>query len=63
MTTYMIVRYYQNHPSEIVTRHQTLEQAKEHCNDPETNSKTCNSEHGNNRTHRMGPWFDGYTEE
>jgi hypothetical protein len=38
----------------------TLEQAQEHCRDPETSSSTCVKAAGKARTRRKGPWFDGY---
>lgn len=41
----------------------TLEEAREHCNDPETSSSTCTSDEGINRTENCGPWFDGYDVE
>ncbi len=65
MPTYVIHRNYfrDEHPTEVVTRGLTLEQAQAHCNDPETSSSTATSEAGVERTERMGPWFDGYTEE
>lgn len=63
MSTYKIVRFYQHHDREIVTRGLTLEQAKAHCNDPETSSHTATGEHAVARTKRLGPWFDGYEEE
>jgi hypothetical protein len=41
----------------------TLEQAREHCNNPETSSSTCKTEKGKRITRRNGPWFDGYQHE
>ena len=41
----------------------TLEQAQEHCRNPETSSKTARSSAAVQRTRRMGPWFDCYTRE
>ena len=48
MATYKIVRFKFNDESEIMGTGLTLEEAQEHCNDPET---------------RGDGWFDGYTEE
>ncbi len=50
MSTYKIVRFYRddNKPSEVVRTGFTLEQARQHCNDPKT---------------RGQGWFDGYQEE
>lgn len=64
MPTYRIVRHYQgNHDSEVIVRGLTLEQAQDHCNDPETSSSTATGAAALERTERMGAWFDGYTEE
>lgn len=63
MTTYKITRFYRLHPSEVVKRGLTLEEAKEWCADPETSSNTCTEEEGLLRTQMKGPWFDGYDEE
>ena len=51
-TTYKIERHYapnQNRERETVKTGLTLEEAQEHCNDP--------------NTREAGIWFDGYTEE
>ena len=58
---YRIVRFFQHGGSRVVKRGLTLEQAKAHCNDPETSSKTCTSSVGKARTRLLGPWFDGFT--
>ena len=63
MSTYKIVRHYFNGPKRTVERGLTLEQAQEHCRDPETSSKTCTSAAGRRRTSERGPWFDGYEQE
>lgn len=63
MTTYKIVRFYQNHGHEIITQGLTLEQAQMHCDDPETSSETATNEYAIRRTKQFGPWFDGYSEE
>ena len=60
---YTIVRFYQNHGSEEIKTGLTLEEAREHCNDTETSSKTCEEADNVSRTETMGPWFDGYREE
>jgi len=43
METYKIVRMYfsDKHPHRTIERGLTLEQAQEHCRDPETSSSTC----------------------
>jgi len=58
--TYRIKRLYMNHPHEVIATGLTLEEAQEHCNDPETSYKTCTSEEGLRRTAEKGIWFDGY---
>lgn len=61
---YKIVRMYQdtNKASRTVTQGLTLAEAKAHCEDPETSSRTCTSYAGRRRTKLHGAWFDGYTE-
>jgi len=41
----------------------TLEEAQEHCQDPETSSKTCEAPHRKQKTRTIGEWFHGYSEE
>jgi hypothetical protein len=60
---FKIVRSYLNHPSKVIKRGLTLEEAQKHCRDPETSSKTCTKPELIELTKRMGPWFDGYDEE
>lgn len=49
MSTYKIVRFYKDgRPRKTIETGLTLEEAQEHCQDPET---------------RGDGWFDGYTEE
>ena len=50
--TYSIIRFYaphRNEEKEIIDTGLTLEEAQEHCNDPDAREE--------------GEWFDGYTEE
>jgi hypothetical protein len=66
MTTfYRVVRHFADHPrnDHTVRRGLTLEEAKEHCRDPETSSRTARSPRHRDLTERMGPWFDGYEGE
>jgi hypothetical protein len=64
MTTYQIRRFYQRdrYPETIKTG-LTLEQAQEHCEDPETSSTTAKSTMAVEHTEKYGDWFDGYDEE
>lgn len=50
MKTYKIIRYYrdENKSSELIVEGLSLEEAKEHCNSPETEGDD---------------WFDGFCEE
>lgn len=58
---YEIVRFFRgDHPTEILNPHATLEEAQEHCNDPETSSSTATGPEAQARTAKMGEWFDGY---
>ena len=64
MTTYKIVRFYQRDCRQRTRRTGlTLQEAQQHCSDPETNSKTCTNSAGKILTQRIGPWFDGYEQE
>ena len=47
-TSYKIVRFKQNEASEVIATGLTLDEAKEHCNDPGTKGYN---------------WFDGWVEE
>ena len=49
--TYSIVRYYAELDACVRNTGLTLEQAQDHCNDPDS------------RSYEPGQWFDGYTEE
>jgi hypothetical protein len=65
MCQYKIIRFYFN--SNINTRTiktgLTLEEAKAYCSSPESSSKTATSSAARARTSKLGPWFDGYTEQ
>ena len=63
MTTYAIVRSYFRGGKRTIARGLTLEEAQAHCRNPETSSRTATSSAARARTRKMGPWFDGYTEE
>ena len=59
---YKIVRHYSRDPSanRTIVCGLTLDEAREHCRDAETSSKTCTSHTACELTERMGPWFDAY---
>ncbi len=59
----MIIRHFRDHDNEVIATGLTLEEAKDHCNDPETSSNTCTLRKNMNITEKYGPWFDGYDEE
>ena len=65
MTTYKTVRMFflDRYPDEVTRTGLTLEEAQEHCRDPETSSRTCASEAGLLRTISRSKWFEGYEEE
>ena len=55
--SYYIIRMYFDKPSRIMKRGLTLEEAQEHCHDPETSGSTCSD------LSKRGKWFDGYEED
>ncbi len=57
---YKIVRMYFKGVKRTIETGLTLEQAQEHCKDPETSSSTCTKAANKARTRSKGPWFDGY---
>ncbi len=65
MTTYRIIRMYEDsrRNSRAIETGLTLEEARAHCHNPETNSKTAISAARLRYTARVGAWFDGYEEE
>ena len=61
MTSYQIRRFYRDDEvlnGRVIRSGLTLEEAREHCNDPETSSNTATDP---DLSH--GPWFDGYEQE
>jgi hypothetical protein len=60
---YKITRFFANGDREEIQDGLTLEEAKEHCSDPDTSSRTCTTDEGMELTAKRGPWFDGYDEE
>ena len=65
MTTYKIIRgfFSDDFDNEVIETDLTLEEAKAHCGDPETSSRTCTEPHLVAMTEERGPWFDGFEEE
>lgn len=63
--TYKIVRYYANlhRGQRTLLTGLTLEEAKEHCNNPETSSATAVSRGAEEHTKTYGAWFDGWAKE
>ena len=64
--TYRIRRFYFDCPErhgEVIATGLTLDEAQEHCSDPETSSSTCTEAESVARTEAHGAWFDGYDEE
>lgn len=59
---YKIVRFFRD-SKRVIKRGLTLEQAQEHCQDPQTSSRTCTTKAGKDRTRKQGDWFDGYYKE
>lgn len=62
--SYKITRFYrEGHPSKVIKKGLTLEEAKEHCKDPETSSRTCEDPENVQHTEEFGDWFDGFDKE
>ena len=62
--TYMVVRMYRDSDQrEVIKRGLTLDEAREHCRDPETSASTATSAEAQALTAERGPWFDGYESE
>jgi len=49
-----------NHEDKFVKDGLTLEQARKHCKDPQTSSRTATSEEAQERTKQFGPWFEAF---
>lgn len=65
MSQYKIVRYYFNNniSPRTIKKGLTLEEAQAHCSSSESSSKTATSSTARTRTRKLGPWFDGYTQQ
>ena len=62
-TTYKIERHFENGEREVIKTGLTREEAREHCQDPETNSRTATSVEAAELALKRGRWFDGFEEE
>ena len=63
MDKYRIVRFRFRNGSEVIKSGLALEQAQDHCKNPETSSETCKGAVGRRYTEKWGAWFDGYEKE
>lgn len=63
--SYRIIRKYfrDDIEDEVIETGLTLQEAQDHCSDPETSSKTCTYNHLIILTHMNGPWFHSYEQE
>ena len=62
--SYKIVRFYAaGVENRVIDTGLSLEEAKAHCKDPESSSRTCTSADGVRETDQYGDWFDGFTED
>lgn len=57
--SYKIIRFYEHANSRVIREGLTLAEAQQHCNNPETSSRTATDPKVDTR----GRWFDGYTKE
>ena len=63
MKTYSIIRFFESGEQETIKKYLSIEEAKEHCSDSETSSRTCQDVEELELTSLRGRWFDGYREE
>lgn len=63
METYKIIRFHENSASKVIKRGLTLEEAHQHCEDPETSSSTCTEQENIQYTEKHGRWFDGFDDD
>jgi hypothetical protein len=62
--TYKIVRYYKDSFEKKIIKHGlSLLEAKEHCEDDETASNTCQDLENIKHTAEHGHWFDSFAKE
>jgi hypothetical protein len=63
MLTYKIIRKVFKGEDQVIAQGLTLQEAQEHCNDPETSYKTCTSAEGQGLTEKHIMWFHCYYQE
>ena len=63
METYKTVRGFFNGGRETLETGLSLAEARRHCKNPETSSRTCTDPKLVEMTQERGQWFDGYEEE
>jgi hypothetical protein len=63
--SYRVIRMFRDDTThnKVIARGLTLEEAQEHCRNPETSSSTATGLVETVLTKNFGPWFDGYEEE
>ena len=62
--TYKIIRFYfQDYDPLVIKTGLTLDEARKHCLDPETSSRTAKSKKAQAITKKYGEWFDGYEKD
>lgn len=60
---YKIVRIFRSGRKYTVRRGLSLEEAQQHCSDPETSSSTATGKTARARTLKRGAWFDAYDQD
>ena len=63
MESYMVIRKFYSGDEQTIETGLTLEDAKAHCKDPETSSRTCTEPENVKLYDTKGPWFDVYEQE
>lgn len=61
LNNYRIIEFRIDGDNKTIETGLSLEEAQEHCQDPETSSSTCTAPHRKQKTKDIGKWFHGYT--
>jgi hypothetical protein len=61
MPTYSVYRFYPSSTKVLILSELALEEAKEHCKDHESSSRTCSEETA--ATEPLPVWLEGYEED